>query len=84
MTRLWPAGVAIAVACDHRGQPVRLSWRGRAHVVTHVASIWRVDLDWWRERVWRAYYRLSTDTGLLLLIYHDLTGDAWYLERLYD
>jgi hypothetical protein len=27
---------------------------------------------------------LSTDTGLLVIIYQDLLSGEWYLQRLYD
>lgn len=84
MTRLWSEGAAIAVVCDEQERPARLTWRGRAHAVTHVARAWRVDLDWWRERVWRRYYKVSTDSGLLLVIFQDLTSGDWFLQRLYD
>lgn len=84
MTRLWPEGVAIAVDCDDEGRPARLRWRGRTHTVTHVARAWQVDLEWWRQRIWRRYFKVSTDTGLLLVIFQDLAGGDWFLQRLYD
>lgn len=84
MTRLWPEGAPIAVICDAQGYPQSFTWRGQTHVVTHVALAWRVDLEWWRERVWRSYYKMSTDTGLLVIIYHDLAGGDWFVQRLYD
>lgn len=84
MTYLWPRGVIIAVTCDAQGRPVHLSWRGRTHAVTHVARAWQVDLEWWRQRVWRRYFKVSTDTGLLLVIFQDLAGGDWFLQRLYD
>jgi hypothetical protein len=34
--------------------------------------------------VWRDYWEATTDTGLLCVLYHDLRGDAWYLERIYE
>jgi hypothetical protein len=39
-------------------------------------------LDRWR--VWREYFRLATRTGLLVVVYHDLLEDRWYLQRVYD
>lgn len=88
MTRLWPAGqpldgVETAPAADGE-TPLQFTWQGRRHQVVEVVQGWRVDLDWWRERVWRAYFRVSTDTGLLVVIYQDLLSRRWYLQRLYD
>ncbi len=41
-------------------------------------------MDWWRVRIWREYFKLTTGTGLLVVIYRDLLSGAWYLQRLYD
>jgi len=93
VTRLWPDGQPIAVV--NSGQPgrpgmapgespSRFKWRSRWHQVTEITKVWRVDLDWWRIRVWRSYYKLRTDTGLLVVVYQDLTSGEWYLQRLYD
>ena len=45
---------------------------------------WRVDGEWWRGRIWRDYFRLTTATGLRVVIYHDLLTDEWCLQRLLD
>lgn len=64
--------------------PWQFIWQGNTHTVAEITRYWRVDIDWWRERIWRAYFKLSTDTGLLVVIYQDLMTNAWYLQRLYD
>lgn len=84
MTRLWPEGQAINVLLNELAQPHVFTWQGQQHQVEAITRQWRVDVDWWRERVWRAYYKLSTDTGLLVILYHDLLSGQWYLQRLYD
>ena len=84
MTRLWTEGVLVEVLCDGQGLPRKLTWEGQQHTVTAITRQWRVDSDWWRNRVWRAYYKLSTDSGLLLVIFEDLTTGEWYVQRLYD
>jgi len=84
MTWLWPQGQPIAVVANDRTEPVQFTWQGGAHRVTGITRHWRVDLGWWQGRVWRDYFKLSTDTGLLVIIYHDLTQNEWYLQRLYD
>lgn len=84
MTRLWPDGVLVRVAESSDGVPVRFIWAGQSHKVTEITRRWRVKSDWWRDAVWRDYFKLITDTGLLLIIYHDLQNDEWFLQRLYD
>ena len=97
MTRLWPAGLPISVTgagAEDNGvgdgsvgngtRPAGFTWQGQVHQITEITREWRVDIDWWRGRVWRAYFKLSTDTGLLVIIYQDLLSGKWYLQRLYD
>lgn len=84
MTHLWPEGEPIQVASDASQAPQTFAWRGQAHRVERVAKRWRVDVDWWRGRVWREYFKLTTHTGLLVVIYRDVLTNRWYLQRLYD
>lgn len=84
MTRFWPDGLAIEVDAANGAPPGHFIWEGRRHQVTYIARRWRVDVGWWRNRIWRAYYKLSTDTGLLIILFQDLTTGDWYLQRLYD
>lgn len=82
MTRLWPEGERIEVSGE--SLPVAFTWQGRSHHVQGIAKCWRVDEGWWRQRVWREYFKLHTDSGLLVIVYHDLLTGQWYLQRLYD
>ena len=85
MTRLWSRGTPIVVYQNGSDSPERLIWGGQTHVVAEVAKQWRVNADWWRgEAVARDYYKLTTATGLLIIIYHDLQTGSWHLQRLYD
>lgn len=84
MTRLWPEGQAIDVTPDAHGIPVSFTWNGQVHRVSEVVQQWRVDTEWWRQRTWRAYYKLTTTSGLLVVVYQNLLTETWYLQRLYD
>jgi hypothetical protein len=90
MTRLWPVGLPISVtgaghdSAAGQNRPTSFSWQNQTHQVDEITRQWRVDIDWWRGRVWRDYFKLSTDTGLLVIIYQDLVSSQWYLQRLYD
>lgn len=85
MTRLWPEGVAIGVDVAQPGtMPTRFSWQGQTHQVEAIARQWRVRVDWWRQPTWRAYYKLTTTSGLLVVIYQELPDGDWFLQRLYD
>ena len=84
MTRLWPEGVLIDVVEDGGGKPDHLIWQGRNHTVSLITRRWRVRSDWWRDPVWRDYFKIITKSGLLLIIFHDLNSDKWFLQRLFD
>jgi hypothetical protein len=85
MSPLWREGQPIEIETNPLGMPVSLRWQGRSHSVAHVANHWRVDEGWWRgERIWREYFKLATTTGLLVIVYHDLSTGTWHLQRLYD
>jgi hypothetical protein len=92
VTRFWPGGQPIDVTSQAPDrpepalseQPVCFTWLGQTHQVVEITKSWRVDIDWWRARIWRAYFKLSTDTGLLVVIYQDLLEKDWFLQRLYD
>ena len=74
----------IEVALVNGAVPTQFRWEQRIHPVKGVTNTWRVDFGWWRLRIWRDYYKLHTTTGLLVIIYHDLMADIWYLQTIYD
>jgi hypothetical protein len=67
-----------------RRTPRRLHLARQTHTVQGIAKRWRVDVEWWRKRIWREYFKLYTHTGLLVVLYRDLLTGQWYLQRLYD
>lgn len=84
MTRLWPNGEVIRVTIGDSGDPAAFQWDGALHPVQGVANRWRVDDHWWDGRIWRDYFKLTTVTGWLVIVYRDLLTNTWYLQRLYD
>ena len=82
MSRLWAEGEALPVrAAD--GLPSAIRWRGAWHPIRHIALSWQLDVFWWRERVYRDYFKILT-RDMVMVIYHDLLDDAWALQRIYD
>lgn len=84
MSRLWTPPLAIQVDVDEAGFPIRFTWNNRIHAVHRVTNRWRADTDWWCRRIWREYFKIVTESGMLVILYHSLLDDHWYLERLYD
>lgn len=84
MTHFWLDTESISVTVDEAERPLRFTWHGRHHPIRHIANRWRIDSRWWDGRIWRDYFKVVSQTGLLAVIYHDLLTDHWYLHRLYD
>jgi hypothetical protein len=84
MTLFWQPGARIKVNTDAMAIPQTIIWQGKVHVVASIAQRWRVDTGWWRWRIWREYWKLTTHSGLLLVMYRDVLHGDWYLQRLYD
>lgn len=84
MSHLWPEGEAVEVTMDELGQPIQVVWGGKRHIVQAIANRWRLDEAWWRERIWRDYFKVTTQAGALLILYRDLSSGAWFIQRLYD
>lgn len=91
MNPFWPAGDPIQVDSQN-GQPAEFHWQNRPHRIRQISDHWRVHTSWWPEgppytdigtEVWRDYWEVATDTGLLCVIYQDLRQGSWFLERVY-
>ena len=67
---------------DDRGDPefVRLPGKTARRVAT-VRERWRIDDEWWRRPISRAYYAVVLDDGRVLTLYRDLAENAWYAQR---
>ena len=98
MTRLWPAGEPLQT-WGSRETPSGFAWHGSSHAIQEVYNRWRVHTNWWQPSseptaglqvshpavaVWREYLKVTTDTGLLCLLYRQLPAGDWFLARVYD
>lgn len=86
MTRLWPDGSLIET-WGGAEIPTGFLWAGASHRVDRVHNRWRVHTQWWQTAapaICREYLKVTTDTGLLCLLYRDDVTGAWFLARVYD
>lgn len=85
MTRLWPEGEALQI-WGVADVPQGFTWRGAAYCIQEVCNRWRIHTRWWEpsQVVWREYVKVTTNTGLLCLLYRDLRSGKWFLARVYD
>jgi hypothetical protein len=79
------------------GVPGGFVWHHTRHRITAVRNRWRIHTNWWHggpiegadspllAGTWREYLKVTTDTGLLCLLFRDMEAEAeWYLGRIYD
>jgi hypothetical protein len=82
MTRLLSPPAAIKVTLSDDGTPAFITgaFSGALDPITR----WKVETEWWKKPVVREYWKALLNSNLLCEIYHDLGGDEWFLERVYD
>jgi hypothetical protein len=85
MTRLWLQGEQVKV-WNKEETPAGFNWQGETHHILGVCNCWRIHTRWWEPEhaIWREYWKVVTDVGLLCLIYEDLPSSGWFLSRIYD
>ncbi|HEX2016772.1 MAG TPA: hypothetical protein VGN69_08765 [Solirubrobacteraceae bacterium] len=66
------------VRTDRRGQPLMV--RGQA--IEAVRESWLVQDRWWTEHpLSRRYWELVSIAGADLVVFHDLHGGGWFIQR---
>jgi len=85
VTRLWPEGETIQTWGDDE-TPAGFVWRNGPCHIEKVYNRWRLQTRWWEvgKSVAREYLKVTTDNGLLCLLYRDLNSGDWFLARVYD
>jgi hypothetical protein len=83
MSLIWQPATPIQMLVEEKA-PIAFIWQGRRHQVRLIAKSWRLDWGWWRLRLWRDYYKLLTESQLLVLVYQDLQSGDWFLQQIYD
>ena len=77
-----PRPVHVLVREEGSGDPLPAAVREgrRWRRIDTVAESWRIDDEWWRSPVSRAYHRVMLDDGGLRILYQDLDQGGWYLH----
>jgi len=71
----------IQAEADDQGVP-RAVWTDNVWLrVEAIGDIWRIDDEWWRERISRRYFRLTLEGGVIRVIYQDLVTGEWYEQQ---
>ena len=72
----------LRVVEDERGVPTAIEVAGRLSPV-QVVERWRVSERWWPQPIDREYAKVI-GPGWLLLVFRDLIGGGWFVERVFD
>ncbi|MDF2696613.1 MAG: hypothetical protein K0S65_4996 [Labilithrix sp.] len=74
--------VIVTVRTDEHGEPTHVRLPGKtARRVDTVRERWRIDDEWWRERISREYRAVVLDDGRVLTLFRDLSDDRWYVQK---
>ena len=76
-----PRPIQVTIGPD--GLPRALVLPDHMLPVARVYEHWRERRRWWARPVRRDYYRLETDDGRVRVVFRDLEGERWWLERRY-
>ena len=71
----------IEVSAHASGEPAVIIRDGRRSRVAAALNSWRVDDEWWRERISRQYFRVELSDGKVMTVFHDLVSGKWYQQR---
>ena len=70
----------VRIEVNDHGIPERVRARDRWKRVGAILEAWRIDDEWWRDTISRAYFSLLLEGGEYLTVYHDLVEDRWYVQ----
>ncbi|MGH7520256.1 MAG: hypothetical protein ACREMI_03155 [Gemmatimonadales bacterium] len=51
-----------------------------AGAVEAILESWRIDDEWWRQLISRAYMEVMMEGGKRLVLYQDLTTGQWFAQ----
>jgi hypothetical protein len=82
VTRLLSPPAAVEVTLSAEGRPSFIT--GEFSGSIDPIARWKVETEWWNQPVVREYWKALLNNSLLCELYHDLSRDEWFVERVYD
>ena len=76
-----PVHVMFADTND-RDIPVAVSQEASWKRIESVGEIWRIDDEWWRDRISRRYIDVVLQGGKHVALYEDLLTKHWYVQTI--
>lgn len=72
-----PADVVV----NDDGLPTAVTVDGNRREVEEIGEMWRIDDEWWRDRIARRYVEVMLVGGGHVVVYEDLVGGGWFLQQ---
>jgi hypothetical protein len=82
VTRLLSPPAVVEVTLSADGTPSFIT--GELSGSIDPIARWKVETEWWNQPVIREYWKALLNNTLLCELYHDLSSDEWFVERIYD
>lgn len=76
-----PRPQQIHVTTGSDTTPRALVWSDRIIPVHRIYEHWRESRFWWAQPIRRYYYRVEDRTGQVRVVYRDLYGETWWIDR---
>lgn len=70
----------MSVTADAQSRPTALTINGQRRRVVRIEDDWLIEDEWWRSPIHRVYYDVVLETGVRQTVFHDVVGNAWYLQ----
>ena len=71
----------VEVEEDDRRMPLSVSWNRRKLQVASIEDVWEIADEWWRRApIARRYYKITTEDGFYVILFHDLLQGGRYKQ----
>lgn len=68
----------IAVDAQQERPVAVIDKAGERTDVASIEEFWVIDEEWWRDRIWRTYYRVRLEDGRIVTMFRDQVEGRWY------
>jgi hypothetical protein len=72
----------VTVDVDTSGAPAAVGRLGGLAVgkIESINETWRIDDEWWRQTISRAYFEVMLEGGKRVILFQDLTTGSWFMQ----
>ena len=70
----------VTVALDASGAPATVGRPAGPTAIEVVLETWRIDDEWWRQRISRRYFAVILEGGARVVLFEDLATGEWFAQ----